>query len=107
MAAKKKAVEAAAPKGRAVLVTTEKRGVFFGYLKGEVAKEKVVLDSARNVVYWDTATKGFLGLASTGPTDGCRIGAAAGNDSTIFDITGVFGCTEEAVKRFEAGPWAR
>ncbi len=106
MAAKKAAVTKA-PLGRPVLVTTEKRGVFFGYLKGEVAKEKVVLDNARNVVYWDTATKGFLGLASTGPTDGCRIGAAAGAESTIFDITGVFGCTEAATKRFEEGPWAR
>ncbi len=25
----------------------------------------------------------------------------------IYEITGVFGCTDEAVKRFEEGPWAK
>jgi hypothetical protein len=95
-------------KGRPVLVTTEARGVFFGYLVGEeVGPEKVTLDHMRNVVMWDTATRGFLGLASTGPTDGCRITAAAGVGSVLHKITGVIGCTPEAVARFEAGPWAR
>lgn len=90
---------------RPVLVTTQHRGVFFGYLQGEPSKEKVTLQQARNVVYWDVATRGFLGLASTGPTKGCRVGPAAGADSTLFDVTGVFTCTPEAVKAFEEGPW--
>lgn len=90
-----------------VLVTTAHRGVFFGYLIGDAAKEKVVLASARSVVYWDAAAKGFLGLASTGPTPGCRIGPAAGDESTVFDITGVFGCTPAAAAAFEAAPWSR
>lgn len=92
---------------RPVLVTTAHRGVFFGYLIGEASKEKVLLAKARNVVYWDTATKGFLGLAATGPTSGCRISAPAGAESTIFDVTGVFGCTEAADKAFEAAPWSK
>jgi hypothetical protein len=93
--------------GRPVLVTTAHRGVFFGYLVGEITKEKVTLDKMRNILRWDEATKGFIGLASTGPTDGCRVGPAAGAESTLFDITGVFGCTEAAVARWESGPWAR
>jgi hypothetical protein len=93
--------------GRPVLVTTEHRGVFFGYLIGDPSPEKVTLDRARNITYWDQATRGFLGLASTGPTDACRVSGAAAEGSTLYKITGVFTCTPEAVKRFEAGPWAR
>lgn len=90
---------------RPVLVTTAHRGVFFGYLVGDAAKEKVVINRARNVTYWDTATKSFLGLAASGPTKACKVSAAAGAESTLFDITGVFVCTEDAVKAFEEGPW--
>jgi hypothetical protein len=90
---------------RAVLVTTAHRGVFFGYLHGDPSKEKVVVDRCRNVTYWDVATRSFLGLAAQGPTDACRVSAAAGEASTLFDITGVFVCTPEAVEKFEKGPW--
>jgi hypothetical protein len=89
-----------------VLVTTAHRGVFFGYLTSEPSKEKVTISKCRNVTYWDTATKSFLGLAATGPTKNCRVSAAAGSDSTLFDITGVFVCTPEAVEKFEQGPWS-
>lgn len=93
------------PTGKPVLVTTQHRGVFFGYLDGEASKEKVRIARARNVVYWDVATRGFLGLASNGPTKDCRVGPAASEESTLFDVTGVFTCTPEAVKAFEEGPW--
>ena len=89
---------------RPVLVTTQHRGVFFGYLNGEASKEKVVIDRCRNVTYWNAATKSFLGLAATGPTENCRV-SAAGLECTLYDITGVFVCTPEAVEKFEAGPW--
>lgn len=92
--------------GRAVLVTTAHRGVFFGFLIGKPDKAQVTLRACRNVVSWDAATRGFLGLASTGPTTGCRIGQAAGAESTLYDITGVFGCTDVAREKFEAAPWA-
>ena len=102
MAPKKKA---AATKGRAVLVCTEHRGVFFGTLIGEPSKEKVTLSGCRNVLYWDVATRGFLGLASTGPTKGCRVGPPANGSSTLFDVTGVFTCTPEAIKAFGESQW--
>ena len=65
------------PKGRtrrAVLITTEHKGVFFGYLASKVTKERVTITRGRNVVYFDSNTKGFMGLVENGPTDGCRIG---------------------------------
>ncbi len=98
------------PKGRqrrAVLVTTAHRGVFFGYLASPISKDRITVTRARNVIHFDSATKGFLGLASTGPTTGCRIGPCAGDRSTLFDITGVFSVSAEAVKKFEDAPWAR
>ncbi len=104
--AKKNEIWSTDQQPRHVLVTTQHRGVFFGELIGEPSKERVLLRHARNVVYWDAATKGFLGLAAEGPTKGCRIGKPAGDQSTVFDITGVWACTPEAVQRFEAAPWA-
>jgi hypothetical protein len=88
-----------------VLVTTAHRGVFFGYLVGAASKAQVVIDKARNVTYWDASVRSFLGLASQGPSQKCRVSAAAGAASTLYDITGVFVCTPEAVEKFEQGPW--
>jgi len=96
-----------ADQGRAVLVTTQHRGVFFGYLLGEPAKEKVLLRACRNVVYWDTEARGFVGLASKGPSKGCRVTQPAGDESTLFDITAVIACTAEATQRFEDAPWSQ
>lgn len=90
---------------RPVLVTTAHRGVFFGYLVGMPRKERVILNRARNVTYWDVETRSFLGLAAHGPTLKCRVSAAAGPACTLFDITGVFVCTPESVEKFEQGPW--
>lgn len=92
--------------GRPVLVTTQHRGVFFGYLMGEPSKEKVLLERARNVVYWSVDVRGFLGLAEKGPTSGCRIGPATPS-LIVFDVTAVAECTADAVKAFEAAPWSR
>lgn len=90
---------------RPVLVTTVHRGVFFGYLVGEPSKAQVIINKVRNVTYWDPSVRSFLGLASTGPTSECRVSHAAGAASTLYDITGVFVCTPEAVQKFEEGPW--
>lgn len=92
--------------GQAVLVTTAHRGVFFGYLVGEAAKDKVLLRNARNCIYWDASVKGFLGLASSGPSNECRVGPKA-PEATLFDITGVWVCSPEAVEKWEQGPWNR
>ncbi len=87
---------------RPVLVTTEHRGVFFGYAD-DTSQTTVVLKRARLCVYWSAEMKGFMGLASMGPNNKCRIGPAA--DITIRDITSVTECTPEAVKAWESAPW--
>ncbi len=106
MASKKKVVKRVAKEPVYVLVTTEKRGVFAGRLVGKVSKAQVVLKDMRNVTYWHQEVRGFLGLASTGPTKNCRVTGAVAGESTLFDITGVYTCAPEAVAAFERGPWA-
>lgn len=97
---------AAEPQGRAVLVTTEHRGVFFGYLVGEPTKERVELKKARNCVYWTQSERGVFGLAAMGPSKECRVGPAV-PELTLLDITAVAAVTPEAVERWEASPWSR
>ena len=90
-------------KERAVMVTTAHRGVFFGYAT-ETSGETIKLKRARNCIYWSADCKGFLGLAATGPTSKCRIGPAA--DIELRNVTSVVEVTHEAVKAWEAAPWA-
>jgi hypothetical protein len=89
-------------KERAVLVTTEHRGVFFGYAT-ETTGPTISLKNARNCLYWSPSVKGFLGLAATGPDAQCRIGPRA--DLTLRAITAVAEVTPEATKAWEAAPW--
>lgn len=59
---------------RPVLVTTEFRGVFFGYAE-DTSGDTITLTNARNCIYWPSTQGGFGGLASEGPVRGARIGA--------------------------------
>ena len=88
---------------RPVMVTTEYKAVFFGYMVGLPART-VHLMRARNCLYWSEDMKGFMGLAEKGPSDRCRIGPPAG--ITLFDVTSVVEVTPAAVKRWEAAPWS-
>lgn len=88
---------------RAVLVTTEHRGVFFGYAT-KTDGDVIDLKRARNCVYWSADVKGFLGLASSGPSKGCRIGPPA--DIQLRKITAVAEVTEAAKAAWETQPWS-
>lgn len=90
-------------KERAVLVTTEHKGVFFGYAS-ETAGESIKLRAARLCVYWIADLHGFMGLASSGPRKGCRIGPAC--DVELRGITSVCEVTPEAATKFEEGMWS-
>lgn len=90
-------------KERAVLVTTKHRGVFFGYAK-ETDGEAINLRAARLCVYWSSDLRGFMGLASHGPSHSCKIGPAA--DIELRDITSVVEVTPQAVEKWEKAPWA-
>jgi hypothetical protein len=87
-----------------VLVTTAHRGVFFGYAT-DIAGDTIFLRAARLCVYWSADMKGFMGLASIGPSDTCRIGPPA--DITLRSITAVVDVTPDAVERWESGPWTK
>jgi hypothetical protein len=88
----------------AVLVTTEHRGVFFGYA-GDTDGERIILKRSRLCVYWSADVKGFMGLAANGPTSGCRIGPPA--DITLRAITAVLEVTPAAVSAWESAPWTK
>lgn len=88
---------------RPVLVTTEHRGVFFGYA-ADTSGDPIVLERARLCVYWSSDVKGFMGLAANGPSSFCRIGPPAKIE--LRKITAVLEVTSEAVKKWETGPWA-
>lgn len=76
-------------KGEAVLVTTEFRGVFFGYVEcSEKLPNEITLTKARNCIYWSSSVKGFLGLSVTGPDSQCKIGAQV-DELTLYRITSV------------------
>ena len=89
-------------KEQAVVVTTAHRGVFFGYAM-DVDGETINLKRARLCVYWTPDLRGFMGLAATGPSKGCRIGPAA--DITLRAITAVVAVSPEAVAKWESAPW--
>lgn len=87
---------------RAVLVTTANRGVFFGYAT-KTGGATIQLRAARCCVRW-VDTRGFVGLAATGPNSKCRVGPAA--DMELRNITAVLEVTNpEAVKAWESAPW--
>ncbi len=88
---------------RAVIVTTEHRGVFFGYAT-DTSGDQIALRASRLCLYWSSDVKGFMGLAGTGPTKGCRIGPPA--DITLRKVTAVLECTPKAVKAWESAPWS-
>jgi hypothetical protein len=102
--AKKTTAKRTATKPRPVLVTTEHRGVFFGYASNTTGST-IKLSRGRNVLYWSADCHGFIGLAKVGPMPGSKVGPAA--DIEVRAITSVVEVTPEAVVRFEAEPWAR
>jgi len=88
---------------RPVVVTTEHRGVFFGYAI-DTDGDTIKLERARLCVYWSTDMKGFMGLASNGPSRDCKVGPPA--TITLRKITSVIEVeSPEAVARWESAPW--
>ncbi len=90
----------AVKKLRPVLVTTEFRGVFFGYAD-DTSGDNIMLTNARNCIYWPCANGGFGGLASEGPAKGSRIGARV-DKIDLRKITSVAEVADDAVKAWES-----
>jgi hypothetical protein len=85
--------------GRPVMVTTEFRGVFFGYAT-DTSGDPITLTHARNCIYWPSANGGFGGLSSEGPAKGARIGARV-DQIELRKITAVVEVSESAAKAWE------
>lgn len=91
---------------RPVLVTTEHRGVFFGYVADDSNfPTQITLTRMRNCIQWRNM-KGFLELTTTGPTKDCRVGPCA-ERGTLAKCTGVWDVEPKAVDAWEQAPWAR
>lgn len=91
-------------KERAVVVTTEHRGVFFGYAT-DTSGAVIKLRAGRNCLYWGAGVRGFVGLAATGPDKQSRVGPAA--DMEIRAITAILEATPAAVAAWESAPWQK
>lgn len=87
---------------KAVIVTTEFRGVFYGHVKNDKkAPAEITLTGAKNCIYWSADVGGFLGLAANGPTSGCKIGERV-SELTLYKITSVTPVEDAAVTKWEA-----
>lgn len=84
---------------RPVIVTTEHRGVFYGYAS-ETDGGTITLDRSRLCIYWSADVRGFMGLAANGPTAGCKIGPPA--KITLRNITAVLEVTPEAEEKWNS-----
>lgn len=87
-----------------LVVTTAHKGVFFGYGKRTESKT-IRLENARMCVYWSANVRGVLGLASTGPKEGCKITQKV-PAITLQDITSIMEVSEEAVTAWEKEIWS-
>lgn len=94
------------PAKRFVVVTTSHRGVFGGYLNGQVSEDSTVvtLKDARMCLYWSAQVKGVLGLAAGGPVKGCRVGPAV-KSLTLTGVTSIVETSAEAEKAWSAQLW--
>lgn len=90
---------------QAVMVTTEFRGVFFGYMQEPPVDGSVTIKRARNCVYWSSEVRGFMGLAASGPNKNCKVGPAVPS-LTLNKITAVVEVSKEAAENWEKGLWA-
>ena len=89
---------------KGLVVTTEHKGVFFGY--GEPTTDKIIrLEKARMCVYWSSDVRGVLGLAASGPSNSCRIGPAV-PAITLQDVTSIIEASDKAIEAWEKGPWS-
>ena len=87
---------------KAVLVTTEFKGVFFGYVKNDKKlPDEITLTNVRNCMYWSADCKGFLGLASNGPTSNCKIGMKV-SQITLYKVTSISPVSDKAVEKWES-----
>lgn len=88
------------PLGQPVVVTTEYRGVFFGYVKDcSNLPESIELTEVCNCRSWSEDMRGFVGLIKMGPSDSCKIGPSA-DSMTLWKITSCSPVSEAVATRW-------
>ena len=88
---------------RFVVVCTEKRGVFGGFVE-DTTTDPIIMTDAQMCVYWSTDVKGVVGLAATGPDANCRVTKPAPS-AQLHGITAVFDAADEAAAAWRSCPW--
>ncbi len=86
-----------------VMVTTEYRGVFFGYVPKVKNAKSIRLTDARMAVYWSKDMGGVLGLATIGPSATCKIGPKV-PAIELSKVTAVVEVSVEAASKWESAP---
>jgi hypothetical protein len=86
-----------------MVVTTSRKGVFFGYAK-PTTNTTIRLERARMCVYWSADVKGIVGLAANGPSKSCKIGPAA-PAITLHGVTAIMEASPESEALWNQQPW--
>ena len=91
-----------------LVVTTEYRGVFFGYGDPDTltADKRLRLEDAQICLYWSADVKGVLGLASKGASKDCRVSAPI-PAITLEKVTSIMETTKEAEKAWKTCPFSK
>lgn len=86
---------------KAVLVTTQHRGVFAGLVSEgqDMNARTVALKGAKMAIRWGT-TRGVMELAHTGPNKDSRISLPA-DIPALHDVTAIFDVTEDAWAKWQ------
>ena len=82
-----------------VVVTTDKKGVFFGTLKKSAGTD-VTLTDAKMCLYWSKETGGVLGLAAGGPAKGSKLTPAVPSID-LNGVTATMECSADAIAAWE------
>lgn len=83
-----------------VIVTTERRGVFYGRLvRSDEDKRIAVLMDAYMAIYWGT-TGGLFQLADSGPTEKSKISSKA-YSITLHLVECIIEVTKEGIEAWE------
>jgi hypothetical protein len=87
---------------KAVLVTTEHRGVFAGLIDEgqDLTARSMPLKSAKMAIYWGTK-RGVMELCKDGPNSNSKISLPA-DIPMLHSITAIFDITPEAWAKWEA-----
>lgn len=84
-----------------VLITTNNRGVYYGYLAENNAPDMVRLEKARVCVQWDAGHEGFLVMAVRGPKGVADVSPAVGS-MEVYGVATIATCSPEAAEEWDA-----